>query len=84
MYKIDVEFASGLEFGSAYLAPFDPFEQVYNNDLIRDIALENMKKVLEKAKGSGRFIVSSSHYPMSCSGTDENCVDLPKKLARYW
>lgn len=70
MYKIDVEFASGLEFGSAYLAPFDPFQQVYNDNVKRDIALENMKKVLEKAVITERFIVSSSHYPMSCSGTD--------------
>lgn len=83
MYHIDTKFASGLAFGSAFLAPFDPFVQVYE-EVDVDPALENYRAVLAAGKESGRFIVSSSHYPMACSGSDENCVDLPMKLKLYW
>lgn len=49
MHHIDSNSASGLAFGSAFLAPFDPFVQVYE-DVDVDPALENYKAVLAIGK----------------------------------
>lgn len=84
MHGIDEKFASGVEIGPVFLAPFDPFNKVYNDDLDVDPCLYNFQNVLKRAVKTGKFIVSSSHYPMACSGSDENCVDIPIKLKRYW
>lgn len=67
MYSIDLKMAAGLEIGSVFLAPFDPFAKVYGQHV--DPALTNLKNILSRAERTGKFIVSSSHYPMACSGS---------------
>jgi hypothetical protein len=47
-------------------------------------ALENFREILRLSAISNRFVVSSSHYPMACSGSALNCVSIPIKLKQYW
>jgi hypothetical protein len=70
MYGIDQRFAAGIQIGSAFLAPFDPFITVYGDAGTNDPALQNYREVLLQPAIGNRFIVSSSHYPMACSGSD--------------
>ena len=66
VYGVDKTLATGIYFGSVFLAMFDPYNVIYGK--VEDISsLEALKAQLAKGVQSGRFIIPYSHYPLQCS-----------------
>lgn len=63
---MDKTLATGIYFGSLFLAMFDPFNLIYNKTEPIS-SLEALKAQLAKGVQSKRFIIPYSHYPLQCS-----------------
>ena len=82
IYGMDKDMACGLYIGNSYLVIFDPYDVVYGFPE-RVKTLKTLKHQLEKSKNTKRFLLTASHYPLTCSGTPP-CPKNYKLLAKHF
>lgn len=57
---------------------------MYKKKQTEDICLREFTKVVEQGTRSNRFVLPTSHYPLACSGSSEDCVITRLTLKEYF
>lgn len=91
MYGKDKKLANSLNLGPLFLIGFDPYETVYktnsgNFNLRKTdpVSLSGLAEAIANGTKTGKFITSSSHYPLKCSADNKNCQNDTNILKDYW
>ena len=85
LYQLDTELAVGLNLGAMHLLTFDPYNLLYGvTNKTEDKVAPKFDRLLKEAQNQGRFVVTTSHYPLACSGTSKNCANDIDLMSNYW
>jgi hypothetical protein len=83
LYGLDSDKVAALSLGSIYMVAFDPYDLLYVTP-DTDLVFDKFNQLLDQAQNRGQFVLTTSHYPLACSGSSKFCSKDRQFMKAYW